>query len=64
MQTEHVVRPTGAFNLEIHSVLYYAGHILALYIGQSVIDVFRVNGPLVERLEINEQFEKVNLKAV
>lgn len=47
------VRPLGAFNLEVNTIMYYAGHILAAYIGQSIIDVFRVNGPLIERLDMN-----------
>jgi len=52
----------GAFNMEIHTILYYAGHILAAYIGHSVIDVFRVNGPLIERLDMNQHFEIAGLK--
>ena len=47
----------GASNLEIRTILYYAGHILAAYQKQSIIDVFRVNGPLIERLEMNTFFE-------
>ena len=31
--TGGVVRPLGAFNLEIQTIMYYAGHILAAYIG-------------------------------
>lgn len=50
------VRPLGAFNMEIHTILYYAGHILTSYIGHSVIDVFRVNGPLIERLDMDQHF--------
>lgn len=55
-------RPVGAFNMEIHTILYYAGHILASYIGHSVIDVFRVNGPLIERLYMNQHFDVAGLK--
>jgi len=57
------MRPLGAFNQEIHTILYYAGHILATYVCHSIIDVFRVNGPLLERLDMNQHFEMANLKA-
>lgn len=56
------MRPLGASNLEIRTILYYAGHILAAYQKQSFIDVFRVNGPLIERLEMNTFFELSGLK--
>lgn len=55
-------RPLGASNYEIRTVLYYAGHILAAYQNQSFIDVFRVNGPLIERLEMNTFFDISALK--
>ena len=51
------MRPRGAGNLEIRTILYYAGHILAAYQRQSIIDVFRVNGPMIERLAMNQFFE-------
>ena len=47
------VRPIGASNMEILTIMYYAGHILSSYVGHSVIDIFRVNGPLIERLDMN-----------
>ena len=47
--------------MEIKTILYYAGHILAVYNDQSVIDVFRVNGPLVERFELSEFFNQHGL---
>ena len=56
------MRPVGASNFEIRTVLYYAGHILAAYQKQSFIDVFRVNGPLMERLEMNTFFETSQLQ--
>lgn len=57
-----VVRPRGASNLEIRTILYYAGHILASYQKQSVIDIFRVNGPLIERLVMNSFFSCCGFK--
>ena len=49
-------------NKEIQQVLYYAGHILASYSESPNIDVFKVNGPLLERLELNRFFEKSNMQ--
>ena len=56
-------RPRGTSNLEIRTILYYAGHILAVYQKRSVIDVFRVNGPLIERLDLSQFFEPSGLRA-
>ena len=52
----------GAQNLSVKTVFYYSGHILAAYKGQSVIDVFRVNGPLVDRYEMETFFEANELQ--
>lgn len=57
------MRPRGTSNLEIRTILYYAGHILAAYQKHSVIDVFRVNGPLIERLDMSQFFEPGCLRA-
>ena len=51
----------GSGALQIKTVLYYAGHILAAYEGASFVDVFRVNGPLVERLELEDFFSSSKL---
>ena len=54
MSAEDISQDGGT--LQIKTVLYYAGHILAAYEGTSFVDVFRVNGPLVERLELEDFF--------
>ena len=36
----------------VKTVLYYAGHILAAYNEGSIVDVFKVNGPLVQSLNL------------
>ena len=49
--------------LRVKSVMYYAGHILAIYQSHVFIDIFRVNGPHIERLEINSFFTETAMKA-
>jgi len=46
----------------IRTVLYYAGHIVTVYFNSNVIDIFKVNGPLVERLTIEKFITRANLK--
>ena len=47
--------------MEIKKIMYYAGHILAIYMKNSEIDVFRVNGPLVDRYEMKAYFKQHGL---
>jgi len=35
-------------------VLYYSGHILAAYANTAVIEVYKVNGPLAQSLNLQE----------
>ena len=49
--------------MTVKTVMYYAGHILAIYENQVFIDIFRVNGPHIERLDINSFFNETALKA-
>ena len=45
----------------METILYYAGHIVAVYCGKSIVDVFKVNGPLNERFDLNAFFEPYDL---
>ena len=36
----------------VKTVLYYAGHIMAAYSEGSIVDVFKVNGPLIQSLNL------------
>ena len=44
--------------------MYYAGHILAAYVGYPIIDIFQVDGTFIERIELNKHFEYAKLKAI
>lgn len=46
----------------INTLLYYAGHIIAVYDALSIADIYQVNGPLVERLELGKFFAPTNLQ--
>ena len=49
--------------MNVKTVMYYAGHILAIYESHVFIDIFRVNGPHIERLDINSFFNETSLRA-
>lgn len=51
---------------EIHNLFYYAGHIIVSYKMHPDIDLFKVNGPLIERIELDKFFRpsKVRLAQI
>ena len=42
-------------------MLYYAGHILAAYHTRPEIDIYRVNGPMVEQIELQRHLSQTIL---
>lgn len=42
--------------MKINTLLYYAGHIVAVYDTLDFADIFQVNGPLIERLHLGKFF--------
>lgn len=55
-------KPLKNNNLKIKTVLYYAGHIFTVYESSASVDIFQVNGPLVEKLNLDKYFTPSNLQ--
>lgn len=47
---------------QVKTIMYYAGHILTINKKQPIVDVFRVNGPLVETYQLGEFFSQHGLE--
>ena len=47
---------------KIHTVFYYAGHIIVSYVMHPDLDLYRVNGPLIDRLELDKLFRPSKLR--
>ena len=54
--TEELIAP------KIHTVFYYAGHIIVSYVMHPDLDLYRVNGPLIDRLELDKLFRPSKLR--
>lgn len=39
-------------NKQVKTVLYYSGHIFTVYFAGSLIDVYKVNGPLLQTIDL------------
>jgi len=61
-QTLKLANKQSGPKLRIKTLVYYAGHILATYDFCSMVNVFQVNGPLIERIELDRFFTQSNLK--
>ena len=48
-----IIQPSQP-KLELKRVLYYAGHIIAAYENSPKVDVYKVNGPLVNTLQLQD----------
>jgi hypothetical protein len=46
----------------IHSIFYYAGHIIVSYKLHPDLDLFKVNGPLIDRIELDKLFKRSKLR--
>lgn len=40
--------------LILKQVLYYAGHIIACYSDSSVVELYKINGPLVKSIDLQD----------
>jgi len=47
---------------KIHQLFYYAGHIIVSYKMHPDIDLFKVNGPLVDRIELDRFFKPSKMR--
>jgi hypothetical protein len=47
---------------KIHQLFYYAGHIIVSYKMYPDIDLFKVNGPLVDRIELDRFFKPSKMR--
>ena len=58
--SEQLVQP----KLDLKFVLYYSGHILAAHKRSSQVEVYKVNGPLSQTLDLQQVVSNFNLTEV
>lgn len=49
---------------QVKTVLYYSGHIIAAYLAQSTVAIFKVGGPLQETIELQDLLQGYPIQGV
>ena len=50
----------------VSTSIYYAGHLIVSYFNAMNVDIFKINGPLVDRIDLESMLERegITIKSV